>query len=150
MFVLAPQEVRGWMEEGKFRDPFPNRKGKCGAPLLEIPRSERDRTLRQVPRRTRDHMASGGKRGHSSFLLVSPGFPTGFFGSDRWQKKTARGMGLEFRLRPRGRPRTEAKSRMSPFFSLSSSSPFLFELVMCSFILQYFYGFLLFGLIGQA
>ena len=31
------------------------------------------------------------------------------FGSERWQKKTARRMGLEFTLRPRGRPRAEAK-----------------------------------------
>ena len=30
------------------------------------------------------------------------------FGSERWQKRTARRMGLEFTLRPRGRPRTEA------------------------------------------
>jgi putative transposase len=31
------------------------------------------------------------------------------FGSERWQKRTARRMGLEFTLRPRGRPRTETK-----------------------------------------
>ncbi len=31
------------------------------------------------------------------------------FGSERWRKKTARRMGLEFTLRPRGRPRAEAK-----------------------------------------
>ncbi len=31
------------------------------------------------------------------------------FGSERWQKKTARRIGLEFTLRPRGCPRTEVK-----------------------------------------
>jgi putative transposase len=31
------------------------------------------------------------------------------FGSERWQKITARRMGLEFTLRPRGRPRIKAK-----------------------------------------
>jgi putative transposase len=31
------------------------------------------------------------------------------FGSERWQKRTARLMGLEFTMRPRGRPRTETK-----------------------------------------
>jgi hypothetical protein len=55
------------------------------------------------------------KSGHSSFLLLFAVFPTGFFGSERWQKKTARRMGLEFRLRPRDCPRTEAKSRMFSF-----------------------------------
>ncbi len=31
------------------------------------------------------------------------------FGNERWQKRTARRMDLEFTLRPRGRPRTEAR-----------------------------------------
>ncbi len=42
------------------------------------------------------------------------------FGSERWQKRTARRMGLEFTLRPRGRPRTATKKVECPPFPFPS------------------------------
>ncbi len=48
-----------------------------------------------------------GKRGHSSFLLLFTGFPTGFHGNTGLCQEPHELP--EFMLQPRGCPRTEAK-----------------------------------------
>ena len=44
------------------------------------------------------------------------------FGSERWQKHTPLRMGLEFTLRPRGRPRAEAKKQNVPFSHIAGQN----------------------------